>query len=195
MAEKIGTDEGGELALRAFLYASDELAGEDRAAFERLLGEDQAARDALAHAVQMTLCLAAPAPRPAPAYRDCVRARLRPPWWRRPMALRAYRGHPLLWAGLGAAAAALLVLVLGRPAPPDPAPPGETVLVVPVPVPAAPAPPEVRAMADIWAELPNHDHLSRALAEEQRRKSRLEDRLTRAEERRQRKPGPPTEKQ
>ncbi|MBI1916768.1 MAG: hypothetical protein HYS12_18840 [Planctomycetes bacterium] len=100
-----------DLALQAFLYASAELDDPEREVFERLLGQDQAAREALAQAVQLTLSAAGPAPRPDPAYRRCVRDRLtggltpRRSWWRRLLGRRTYRGHPLLWAGLGAAAA------------------------------------------------------------------------------------------
>ncbi|HKB38130.1 MAG TPA: hypothetical protein VKD72_16910 [Gemmataceae bacterium] len=182
----------GDLALQAFLYASAELDDEQRAAFEQLLGQDQAARDALAQAVPLTLSPASPAPRPDPAYRQRVRDRLRPVWWRRLIGRRAYRGHPLLWAGLGAAAAVLLTLAvvpLLRPAPA----PQETIRIVQVPPKETPdetAPAPSGTMAYVWADLNNHDHLSRALAEANRRKTRSEDRrLTRGEERPGRKPG------
>ncbi len=204
----------GDLALLAFLYASGGLPGEAGDAFERLLARDQAARDALTRAVP--IALAEGPPRPDPAYRDRVRARLNPTGWRRLIGPRTYRGHPLLWGALGAAAAALLMLALGRTGPGDPPALGERVVVVAVPVPIGPAPAAdspltlpsppadggegrvrgaPRAVADLWADLNNHDHLSRALADEQRRRDRIEGRLTRAEERRVRKPGQATDRQ
>jgi anti-sigma-K factor RskA len=92
----------------ALLYASGVLEDKAAAAFEQRLGEDQAARETLCQAVQLlhVLCLQ-PAVEPNPAYREEVRRRLRQ---QRPR--NRYRGHPLLWAILGAAAAAVLLLFL-----------------------------------------------------------------------------------
>jgi anti-sigma factor RsiW len=106
-----------ELALQAYLYAGGELSDADRTRFEQRLAIDQAAREALANAVEMSAALRGEASRPDPAYRDRVRQRLRPSWWSRLLARRSYRGHPLLWTAAGAAASLLLALTLFRPAP------------------------------------------------------------------------------
>jgi hypothetical protein len=193
MPDTRGTPEA-DLALLALLYAGAELDPERSTAFERLLGQDQAAREALALAAQLSRSPATPS-RPDPAYRRRARARLRPSWWRRLIGPRSYRGHPLLWSGLGAAAALVLTLPLPRLAPPDPPPPPDNLVAQAFPgahearqgQPAA-----VGEMARTWATLNNHDHLSRAVAEEQRRRSRSEERrLPRAEDRRSRLAGPP----
>src|SRR5438046_2966156 len=99
------------LAARAFLYAGGELPEPEVAEFERQLGEDQAARDALCQAVQMISELDGfAAPAPAPSYREGVRSRLAPqraagfipagtsstarqPIWSRLASRRMYRGH------------------------------------------------------------------------------------------------------
>lgn len=185
-----------DLALQAFLYASAELDDPEREVFERLLGQDQAAREALAQAVQLSLSAAGPAPRPDPAYRQCVRDRLRPSWWRKLLGRRTYRGHPLLWAGLGAAAAVLLALTAGPWLGLFPAA-QEKVIVVQAPpkeTPAEERPAPGGETAQLWVDLNNHEHLSRALAEANRRKNRSEDRrLVRGDERRPRKTDhPPT---
>lgn len=66
------------LAIQALLYASGELEEAEAVAFEERLAEDQAARDALCQAVQLTETLAGnPDVRPNPAYRARVRRRLR----------------------------------------------------------------------------------------------------------------------
>ncbi len=186
-----------DLALQAFLYASAELDDPERDAFERLLGQDQAAREALAQVVQLTLSAAGPTPRPDPAYRQGVRDRLRPSWWRKLIGRRTYRGHPLLWAGLGAVAAILLALTAGPLLGLFPAS-QEKIVVVQVPpkeTPAEERPAPVEETAQLWADLNNHDHLIRALAEANRRKSRSEDRhLVHGDERRPRKlDRPPTQ--
>jgi hypothetical protein len=194
MREKAET---GDLMLLALLYTGDELDEQEKAAFEGRLGHDQAARDALAQAVQVSLLLTS-APGPDPAYREKVRQRLRPSWWRRLAGRRSYRGHPLLWGGLGAAAAALVLLTWGQPSvfstpqavreiivlrAPEPAPEG-----APVPV--------GKDVAQVWAELHNHEHLSRAVAEERRRRDRAEERRqTHTQERRWRRSSHPAAKQ
>ncbi len=169
------------LALQALLYASDELPDEQLAAFEERLGSDQAARDALCQAVQLTLTLEGQAPRgPDPAYRERVRLRLRGrrPFWQVLTGKRSYRGHPAVWSGLGAAAAVLLMLTLGR------SEPSAAPVPIPVAVPTlAPGeePPEAVAAgttleeAKTWAELSNRSHLEKARDEELRRKNRVEE--------------------
>jgi len=105
--------DGTALAYQALLYASGEMDGPELAAFEARLGEEQAAREALLQAVQLSLGQAGPASlRPDPAYRERVRARVQPAggirgWLAR---LRWYTGHPLAWGGLGALAAVLIML-------------------------------------------------------------------------------------
>src|SRR5262245_49426408 len=87
------------LAALALLYACGEMDEPAAAAFERRLGEDQAAREALCQAVELNRDLAGLAAlAPDPAYRGRVRRRLLSP-------SDAHRGHPALWAATGAAAA------------------------------------------------------------------------------------------
>jgi hypothetical protein len=113
---------------------------------------------------------------PDPAYRVQVRRRLRPARWLRLLDRRSYPGHPLLWAVAGAAASLLLALTVLRPAP--------EIHVVERPAEPRPAPEHPDAVAEdglgdmafIWAELSTPDHVLRTHAEEQRRKTRLEDR-------------------
>jgi hypothetical protein len=105
-----------DLALQALLYASGELDEPDAALFERRLGEDQEAREALLQAVQNNLtALGQPAVAPDPEYRDRVRQRLR----QRKRLLRSQRqpsafGPVALWMVLGAIGAVLLMLVLSH---------------------------------------------------------------------------------
>lgn len=162
------------LVLRALLYAGGELDDSDSAAFEARLAEDQSAREALAHAVQLTHTVKQPA-RPDPGWRDRVRQRLAgPSLWQRVVGKRSYRGHPALWTGLGAAAAVLLMLVASPPAPtPTPLAQEEKT-----------SPPSAE-VADVWADLHTTDHVEKACADENRRKSRSEDRrLARSDDRR-----------
>jgi ferric-dicitrate binding protein FerR (iron transport regulator) len=63
----------------ALLYAGGRLSPEDAEAFERRLGEDQQARDALCRAMELVQSLAGRPLRPRPDYRERVRQRLRPP--------------------------------------------------------------------------------------------------------------------
>jgi hypothetical protein len=171
MADSKPTD---DLALRAYLYSSGELNDGEREAFERQLAVDQAARDALADAVQMSALATGASPRPDPAYRARVRLRLRPVWWRRVFARRNYRGHPLLWIVAGAAASLLLSLTILRPAP--------EVRVIETPVVQSPADGDdspddaLQGAAFIWAELSNAEHAVKSHAEESRRKARAGDR-------------------
>jgi hypothetical protein len=106
-----------ELALtfQALLYAGGELEGVEKTAFETRLGEDQAAREALCQAIQLTHAQAGgEAPQPDPTYRERVHHQLRPrgglwPWL---TGKHLYRGHPLLWSALGAAAGFLLLFAV-----------------------------------------------------------------------------------
>src|SRR5262245_24129708 len=95
-----------EVATLALLYASGELPTAEAVAFEVRLGEDQAAREALAQAVHMSVPLTSGVPsRPTPAYRQRVRQRLRGGWGAWLLGRRNYRGHPLFYFAGGAAAA------------------------------------------------------------------------------------------
>jgi hypothetical protein len=172
------------LSALALRYAGGELDGDEAADFEKRLGEEQAACEALTQAVHLARSLAGhKPPTPDPAYRAEVHRRLRPPgFWGRLLAPRSYPGHPALWTGVGAAAAVLLTAVVlhapasrGREPAPDP-------VAVGLPEPAAvPRPadgastPEV---ARVWAALNNSEHLARA-QEEVRRRGRAEDRPAR----------------
>lgn len=173
------------LALQALLYASGELEGAQGKAFEQRLGEDQSAREALCQAVQMTLALQGRVPaRPNPAFRERVRQRLRArqPWWQTLVGKRAYRGHPAVWSGLGAAAAVLLMISLGQVPHLHPGShPVATPTVVQPPPGEEPAPAESGVAvatleeANTWAELNNSDHLEKARSEEVRRKNRAQE--------------------
>jgi hypothetical protein len=171
------------LAFQALLYASGELPEAEAAAFERRLGEDQAARDALCLAVQFCPGLHGGAPvTPDRAYRDQVRQRLRtrrvvPRWW---LEARPYRGHPALWSLGGAAAAVLLMFALGQLLPGSwravegsfVLPPSDTQPDLPL----APESVETVEVAQAWAELYNATRLAQARNEEIRRKNRAEER-------------------
>ena len=171
-----------DLALLAYLYTGGELNEADQAAFERRLAQEQPAREALVESVRMSASLMGGDSRPDPAYRQRVRDRLQPAGWRRPWGRHHYRGHPLLWTGLGAVAAVLVSLTLLRPEPEvkvvetsRPAAPQkqEPVTADPEPVDDAAA---LQDMALIWAELHTPDNAVKAATQEQRRKSRIEDR-------------------
>src|SRR5690348_14391071 len=113
MRETPGTASDDALLGQALLYAGGELDGPAAQAFEKSLELDQAARDALCAAVELASAADGRAPAaPDPAYRAAVRRRLRPAAWRRLLGPRTYRGHPLLWSGLGAAAALLLAVAM-----------------------------------------------------------------------------------
>jgi len=174
--------------LLAFLYASQELDASESAAFEQRLSTDQEAREALAQAVQISVPLTMPGSAgPNPSYREKVRQRLQPSWWRRLLAPRPHRGHPLVWGALGAALAASVVFLLlfNRE---------QEYRTVQVPVivgmdRTAAGPQhedrkegivEVSAegmgdMASVWAELSNPDHVNQAVDGEHKRRSRQED--------------------
>jgi hypothetical protein len=112
----LGEPPPNDLALQALLYASGELDEPDAALFERRLGEDQEAREALLLAVQNNLTvMGQPTVAPDPEYRDRVRQRLR----QRKRLLRNHGqasafGPAALWCVLGAIVAVLLMLVLSH---------------------------------------------------------------------------------
>jgi len=112
----LGETPPNDLTLQALLYASGELDEPDAALFERRLGEDQEAREALLQAVQNNLtAMGQPAVALDPEYRDRVRQRLR----QRKRLLRGQGQHSAfgpaaLWCVLGAIVAVLLMLVLSH---------------------------------------------------------------------------------
>ncbi|HEY7424550.1 MAG TPA: hypothetical protein VH682_10005 [Gemmataceae bacterium] len=168
----------------AFLYVSGEMNATETAAFERRLGEEQTLREALCQAVELMQTLEGLAPpMPRPAYRQRVRQRLRPAgWWRLLLRQRTYRGHPALWSGLGAAAALLAVLSVTPSLLPTGSRTPATPDLPPVAKQTKPNRPEVPAEepadlatieeAEMWASMPNSDHLVRAHEEEGRRRDR-----------------------
>lgn len=184
------------LALR---YAAGRLPPADAAAFEARLGDDQAARDALAEAVQLSAAaLGQEPPAPDRSFRALIRDRLRKgPRW---LARRAYRGHPLTWAGLGAgvvAAATIVGLELApdravepvrvavlapvpalppehQPPPPEPSAPAAAVAPRPVARPAEPEPAAPSA-AEIWADLSTPTQVEKAHEDDARLRQLLRD--------------------
>jgi hypothetical protein len=179
---------GDPTALQALLYATGELDPAEAAAFEKRLGEDQAAREALCQAVQLAATLnQLAAARPDPAYRERVRQRLRR-WscWSWLFGRQTYRGHPAVWSAVGAAAAVLLVMGLAqlsgasgaRSHPPLPEPRKAAEEEV-IPPPVA-EPPQLAATEDVatrWADLHDTSRVTRVHDEEMRRKQRAEDRF------------------
>src|SRR5260370_19996751 len=103
---------GDHLDALALLYANGEMDAAQAAAFERLLGEDRRAREALCLAVELSRTLdGLPAPVPDPACRAAVRGRLLPQGVLARLTARRHRGHPVFWAAVGAAAVFLGVVV------------------------------------------------------------------------------------
>lgn len=178
------------LQATALRYAAGDLTPDEVTAFESRLAHDQDARDALAEAVRLSAAaVGQPTPAPHPSFRTAIRARL---------GLLAHRGHPVAWAGLGAlalAACALVGLALADySTPPEPAPVAPTTAEIP---PAAtgepladPSPRENpslavteppgacgddRSVAEIWADLSNHDQVEKARDEELRWRQRVRD--------------------
>lgn len=185
MHQPTGND---SVALQAFLYATGELDEAEAAAFERRLGEDQAAREALCQAVELTQALAPrPAPRPDPSYRQRVRERLRHRRLGWLFGRQTYRGHPAVWSAVGAAAAVLIVISIAhlqaalvtqrhRPLPV----PRGVEQEAPIPAPFV-EPPQLTATEDMavtWATLHTNsvNHVTKVHDEEMRRKHRLEER-------------------
>jgi anti-sigma-K factor RskA len=192
MADRHLHDHEGLSAL-ALLYASGELDAIEAAEFECRLANDQEARDALVEAVALnqTLCGLA-ALRPAVEYRQRVAHRLLGARVEPSRHRSGYPGHPLLWAVAGAAAAVLGMLAL-----PGTLPRREAPVATPAPN-QGQSPPKTDVMplaemveeeADeetivVWSEVPRGEHLTRAIGDGNRRRSRLEDRRpSRSEER------------
>lgn len=105
------------LQTAALRYAAGDLTADEAAAFEVRLGTDQEARDALAEAVRLSAAaLGQHSPAPHSSFRAAIREQLT--GWTWPgFARRAYRGHPLAWAGIGAtvvAACTVIGLVLAN---------------------------------------------------------------------------------
>jgi hypothetical protein len=189
----------------ALRYAAGDLGPDEAAAFEARLATDQDARDALSEAVRLSAAaLGQEPPRPSPSLRSAIRDRLlgRSPAW---FARRLYRGHPLLWAGLGSvvvAAACLVALSLADPA--ELRGEAEEPVVSPRPVPPAPAdrraepvsnprepeavahaePPPASAaeteavgptVAEIWAEWSTQEHVEKAHEDEIRWRQKMQN--------------------
>lgn len=181
------------LQATALRYAAGELAPTDTEAFEARLADDQDARDALAEAVRLSAAaLGQEPPAPDRSFRLLIRERLRPvsAWWAGWLARRAYRGHPLTWAGIGAGAVAAATVfglhlaegsraatVVPTPtaAAPRPAEPPAVprVDVAPEPRPVATAEDTALKEAEIWAELSTPEHVEKAHDEELRRRQRM----------------------
>src|SRR5262245_46700476 len=85
-----------ELDWTAFCYAAGELSADESAAFENLLGEDQAAREALARAVELTQAVAS-----AETIHPTIVARSRSSVWTK----------RLTWMAIGSAASLLVALL------------------------------------------------------------------------------------
>jgi hypothetical protein len=133
------------LQAAALRYAAGDLTPSEAAAFEARLADDQDTREALAEAVRLSAAaLGQEPPGPHRSFRAAVREKLAgwcPAW----LARRAYRGHPLAWAGLGAAAVAACTVIglalAGREPAPDPAgPTAVTPSAAPAPLAVAPEP-------------------------------------------------------
>jgi hypothetical protein len=181
------SEAGDNLDALALLYANGEMDAVQAADFERRLGEDQRAREALCLAVELVKTLdGLPTPQPNPAYRSRVRQRLQPcgAGSARPTVSRRYRGHPAAWALLGAAAAFLGVILANgfltrAPSPDDPVQAAAT-----NPAPEQIGQPALDETALIWSEIPKHERMNRLREEDQRRKTRPDDvRVVRNEER------------
>jgi hypothetical protein len=177
--------DGDHFQLQALLYAAGELEGAELSRFEKRLGEDQEAREALCQTMGITLALSGRVPAtPHPAYRELVRARLFPsqPFWQSWVWPGGKWTHPAIWT-----VAALLgvLLVLGVTHPPwgkgpdiepnrataDSAQGGHRGATQdegarPLPSPEA---------ATFWSELSNSEHLSKARDEEFRRRGRVQE--------------------
>lgn len=102
-----------DLALLALRYAAGELVGPDAAAFEARLATDTAARDVLGEAVRLSAAVSGvPAPVPKAGTLAALRDRLFPTPLTRLFPVKSYRGHPIVWIGLGGLAAGLLTFTL-----------------------------------------------------------------------------------
>ena len=152
-----------DLALRALLYSSGELEGDEATAFEARLAVDQEARDALAQAVELTLTATGERRAPDEVWREETKRRLlqRVSLWQRLAGPRVYRGHPAVWSIFGALAASLVLTLMQQ------MPTTHTTQARVEPARVMPSTEE----ANHWAELTNNDHLTQA-REEVRKKSR-----------------------
>jgi len=182
------------LQAAALRYAAGDLTATEAATFEARLATDQDARDALAEAVRLSArALGQEPPAAHRSFLAAARERLCgwcPAW----LARRAYHGHPLVWAGLGAAtiaACTLFGLVLadrtpaGEPAATAVAGSPAAVVVAPVPRPAehnaaepdsplaACAGEPCRSVAEIWADLSTPDHVGKVHDDELRWRDKL----------------------
>ena len=102
------------LEATALRYAARDLPPSEAEAFESQLADDQSARDALSEAVRLSAAaLGQDFPVPDHSFRALIRERLRPvrAWWPAWLSRRAYRGHPFVWAGLGAGVVAASTLI------------------------------------------------------------------------------------
>jgi anti-sigma-K factor RskA len=185
------------LSWLALLYASGELDEAHAAVFEKRLGNDQEAREALTVAVQLAqMPVAGEMARPNPSYRQRVRQRLRsgPSSWGWFCGKRAYRGHPLLWGLAGAAAAVLLTVAMGQSAPWLRKERAPELTATPTTAEETDAASSRVASsleaAYIWAEISQSDHLLKAHDEETRRRIRVDElhRFLRSDSRRTRTP-------
>jgi anti-sigma factor RsiW len=179
------SDSAADLDTRALLYVGGEMNPTEASAFERLLGEDQRAREALVLAVELARMLdGSSTPTPNPTYRAEVRRRLLPlgvcSWL---ITGRRYRGHPAAWAALGGVAALLAVTLLTHGFSSSGLTQPEQAQVKPTLPSVAAVQPNLDETALFWSEIPKHERMNRLLEEEHRRKSRSEDvRLARGEE-------------
>jgi len=195
MLEDIPCEEQPEdpLVLQAMLYVSGELEPEQIADFERLLGEDQAVRDALCRAVELVQTLnGQESAGPDPAIRARVSRRLRQR--RRHRLALADSGsstNAALWSVMGAAIAVVVMLALSHMAmTPTTTPPGTAQSVNPTTSREEPAVADdeekTAEMANVWADLHSSDRLEKVVREEELRRKL---RLARTDDRR-----PPTSK-
>lgn len=178
MLEEIPTPMPGsnDLILKAMLYASGELDPEEMAAFELRLGEDQAARDALCQAVELTQSLAPETPPgPDPSYRNQVRQRLRQ---RRRQRLSmshsptTFFGHPAFWSIVGAAVAILLIVLISQMmASLETPPPRSPSVTQPQTSPGTQSSSALSPadLANVWADLNNTERLQQVQTEHDRR--------------------------
>ncbi len=102
-----------DLALLALRYAAGELVGPEAVAFEDRLATDTAARDVLGEAVRLSAAVSGvPVPVPQAGTLAALRDRLFPTPLTRLFPVKSYRGHPVVWIGLGGLAAGLLTFTL-----------------------------------------------------------------------------------
>ncbi len=149
-----------DLALLALRYAAGELVGPDAVAFEARLATDPATRDVLGEAVRLSAAVSGvPAPVPQAGTLAVLRDRLFPTPFTRLFPVKSYRGHPIVWIGLGGLAAGLLTFTL--PNSNDPVtqrvevPRSAPVAEVPaVPIPSTEMTPSASPVARMGATLP-----------------------------------------